>query len=116
MGLYFKNKTNEFVWVAYAYYAPGCAGGVNWAKKGWWNIPPGMTKKVRSGWVGGQKWFFFAEADDFSPAWAGPFFTFLPWAAFDWCWVTSAGSGRTLGMRKVYVDPWYLDYTIGLVA
>jgi hypothetical protein len=116
MGLYFKNKTNEFVWVAYGYYASGCAGGVNWAKKGWWQIPPGMTVKVRSGWVGGQKWFFYAEANDFSPVWAGPYFTFLPWAAFDWCWVTSAGSGRTLGMRKVYVDPWYMDYTIGLVA
>jgi hypothetical protein len=71
---------------------------------------------VRSGYVGGQKWFFYAEADDFSPVWAGPYFTFLPWAAFDWCWVTSAGSGRTLGMRKVYVDPWYWDYTIGLVV
>jgi Protein of unknown function (DUF1036) len=116
MGLYFKNKTSEFVWVAYGYYAPGCAGGVNWAKKGWWQIPPGMTVKVRSGWVGGQKWFFYAEANDFSPVWSGPYFTFLPWAAFDWCWVTSAGSGRTLGMRKVYVDPWYMDYTIGLVA
>jgi len=116
MGLYFKNKTNEFVWVAYGYYAPGCAGGVNWAKKGWWQIPPGMTVKVRSGWVGGQKWFFYAEANDFSPVRSGPYFTFLPWAAFDWCWVTSAGSGRTLGMRKVYVDPWYMDYTIGLVA
>jgi Protein of unknown function (DUF1036) len=116
MGLYFKNKTNEFVWVAYGYYAPGCAGGVNWAKMGWWQIPPGMTVKVRSGWVGGQKWFFYAEANDFSPVWSGPYFTFLPWAAFDWCWVTSAGSGRTLGMRKVYVDPWYMDYTIGLVA
>ena len=23
VGLYFKNKTNEFLWVAYAYYAPG---------------------------------------------------------------------------------------------
>ncbi len=40
-----------------------------------------------------------------------------------WIWRTdaassdiSAGSGRTLGMRKVYVDPWYMDYTIGLVA
>jgi uncharacterized membrane protein len=115
MGLYFKNKTNEFVWVAYGYWAPGCAGGVDWAKKGWWQIPPGMTVKVRSGYVGAQKWFFYAEANDFSPVWAGPYNTFLPWAAFDWCWVTSAGSGRTLGMRKVYVDPWYWDYTIGLV-
>jgi hypothetical protein len=116
VGLYFKNKTNEFLWVAYGYYAPGCEGGVDWAKKGWWQIAPGMTKKVQSGYVGGQKFFFFAEADDLSPAWAGPFFTHLPWSAFDWCWTTASTNGRTLGMRKLGpISPLYWDYTVGLV-
>jgi hypothetical protein len=121
VGLYFKNRTSETVWVAYGYYAPGCEGGVDWAKKGWYKILPGQTVKVRSGWVGGSNWFFFAEADDFSPAWAGPYKTFLPWSAFDWCWVlavwTSSGSpGRTLGMRKISPSWYHMDYTVGLVA
>jgi uncharacterized membrane protein len=115
MGLYLKNKTNELLWVVYGYSAPGCEGGVDWAKKGWWAIAPGQTKKVRSGWVGGWYWLFYAEADDFSPVWAGPYFTHIPWSAFDWCWTTASTSGRTLGLRAFYA-PWYaMDYTIGLV-
>jgi Protein of unknown function (DUF1036) len=115
MALYFKNKTNELLWVAYAYHAPGCEGGVNWAKKGWWSIPPGMTVKVRSGYVGGQKFFFFAEADDFSPVWTGPFTTHLPWQAFDWCWTTGSTNGRILGMRKILTSVLNWDYIVGLV-
>jgi len=115
MGLYFKNKTNEVLWVVYGYYAPGCEGGVDWAKKGWWSILPGMSVKVRSGWVGGSWWLFYAEADDFSPVWAGGFSTFIPWNAFDWCWNTASNNGRTLGLRAFYA-PWYaMDYTVGLV-
>ena len=114
MGLYFMNITTEPVWVAYAYHAPGCEGGVDWSKKGWWKINPIQTKKVLSGWVGGSKYFFFAEADDFKPVWAGPFFTHLPWNAFDWCWNTASNNGRTLGLRKLVI-PWYhMDYTVQL--
>ena len=114
MGLYFKNKINETVWVAYAYHTPGCEGGVNWSKKGWFMVAPGATAKVYTGWVGGSKFFYFAEADDLSPHWSGPFFTHLPWSAFDWCWNTSSSNGRTLGLRKVQISWEYMDYTIGL--
>ena len=114
MGLYFKNNTNEKLWVAYAYHSPGCEGGVDWAKKGWYGINPGGTVKVYSGWVGGDKFFFFAEADDLSPSWAGRFFTPLPWNAFDWCWNTGSTNARTLGLRKLEI-PWqYMDWTVGL--
>ena len=60
MGLYFQNGTGDTVWVAYAYNAPGCEGGVNWAKKGWYGIAPGGTAKVLTGWAGPGKYFFFA--------------------------------------------------------
>jgi hypothetical protein len=41
--------------------------------------------KVHSGLGGGHKYLYYAEADDLSPTWAGPFFTQLLWNAFDWC-------------------------------
>jgi len=114
MGLYFKNKTNEVLWVAYARHAPGCEGGVDWAKRGWFRVAIGETIKVQSGWAGGSKFFFYAEANDMSPVWAGEFFTHLPWVAFDWCWNTASTNGRNVGLRKIVVPPQYLDFTIGL--
>ena len=115
MGLYFKNKRSETVQVVFAYHRPGCEGGVNWAKKGWYKILPGNTAKVYTGWVGGSKFFYYAEAVDQSPSWAGPFFTHLPWNAFDWCWNTASNNGRTLGLRKIEISPQFLDYTINLI-
>jgi hypothetical protein len=115
MGLYFLNNTTELLWIAYASHSPGCEGGVDWAKRGWYGVAPGATTKVHSGYVGGSKFFYFAEADDLSPVWAGPFFTHLPWNSFDWCWTTASTSGRTLGLRKLEI-PWHiLDYTLSLV-
>jgi hypothetical protein len=115
MGLYFKNKTGSPVWVTYAYYSPGCEGGVDWSKKGWYHVLPGNTAKVWSGWAGGDKFFFFAE-DDFGHHWSGPFFTFVPWNAFDWCWNTASNNGETVGFRKINTISWnIIDYTINLV-
>jgi uncharacterized membrane protein len=114
MGLYFKNSTNELLWVAYAYESPGCDGGVNWAKKGWYKVPSGSTVKVYTGWVGGEKFFYFAEADDLSPSWAGPFFTPLPWNHFEWCWTTGSTNSRTLGLRKLDISSGYMDWTVSL--
>ena len=47
--------------MAYAYHAPGCEGGTDWAKKGWYRIGPGGTANVRNGWAGPGKYFVFAE-------------------------------------------------------
>jgi len=112
MGLYFHNKTSSTVWVAYAYYSPGCEGGVNWTKKGWYQIAPNGTAKVWSGWAGGEKFFYFAE-DNSGHKWAGDFFTAVPWTAFQWCWNTASTSSRTVGFRKIIASN--MDYTVNLV-
>ena len=50
MALYFQNGlTNRTVSVAIVYSWPNCPDGDNWAKKGWWMIPPGQ-KAGQSGW------------------------------------------------------------------
>lgn len=103
MGLYFKNATVSPVWVIYGYERPGCEGGVDWAKKGWYQINPASTAKVWSGWVGGNCWMYYAE-DDFGHSWAGAYNAFVPWTNFDWCWNTSSTSGKTVGMRIFCVD------------
>ena len=112
MGLYFQNGTANTVFVASAYNAPGCEGGVNWAKKGWYGIAPGGTAKVLSGWAGPGKYFFYAESN--SSRWSGPFFTPLPSRAFDWCWNTGSTDSRNLGLAKIEVGWGILDHTVRL--
>jgi hypothetical protein len=113
MGLYFQNQTNLPVWVCFAYYRPGCEGGVDWDKKGWYEVSPGQTVKVWSGWAGNNTFLFYAE-DGAGGVWEGPFPTFVPWNAFDWCWNTASNDGRTLGFRNFSVSWEYMDYTIQL--
>ena len=113
MGLYFRNKTNETVFVAYAYASPGCDGS-EWAKKGWYRIVPGGTAKVLTGWAGNSKYFYYAETESRTRVWQGPFFTPLPANAFDWCWNTGSTNSRTLGLRKFEVGWSTMDYTVGL--
>jgi Protein of unknown function (DUF1036) len=110
VGLYFKNATVSPIWVIYGYEAPGCEGGVDWAKSGWYEIAPASTVKVRSGWVGGDCWMYYAE-DDFGHVWAGPYNTFVPWNSFDWCWNTASTSGKTVGMRIFCLDWDVMDHT-----
>lgn len=112
MGLYFRNRTGESVWVAYAYSSPGCSDGGDWAKKGWWRLAPGATAKVRSGFVGGSKFFFYAHGEGGSPEWSGPFVTNLPQQAFDWCWNTAGSSGTDRGLQKLIVPTMSLDHTV----
>jgi hypothetical protein len=112
MGLYFHNKTSSTVWVVYAYHSPGCEGGVNWTKKGWYKVSPAKTAKVWSGWAGGNKFFFYAE-DNSGHSWAGQFFTFVPPSAFSWCWNTASTNGKTVGFRKIHASN--MDYTINLI-
>jgi hypothetical protein len=114
MGLYFKNGTADTLFVAYAYHSPGCEGGTNWAKKGWYRIAPGGTAKVFSGWAGPGKYFAFAENEARTRAWSGPFFTDLPSRAFDWCWNTGSTDSRTLGLFKIEVGAGILDHTVRL--
>ena len=112
MGLYFRNKTNSTVWVVYAFHTPGCEGGVNWTKKGWYKISPGATAKVWTGWAGGNKFFYYAE-DASGRKWAGPYVTFASHNAFEWCWNTASTNGKNVGMRKIEASN--MDYTINLI-
>lgn len=114
MGLYFHNNHNEKIFVAFAFVHQGCEGGVNWEKKGWYGINPGGTTKVWTGWVGGSKFFYFAEASDRSPAWSGQFFTQMPPRAFSWCWNTGSTDSRNLGLRKIEIGAQFLDHTVNL--
>jgi hypothetical protein len=114
MGLYFKNERGDTIYVAYAYYSPGCEDGTNWAKKGWYPIAPGGTVKVLSGFAGPGKYFTFAENESRTWAAAGPFFTQLPSRAFDWCWNTGSTDSRGLGLFKFEVGWGTLDYTVSL--
>ena len=113
MGLYFKNNTSETLFVAYAYHSPNC-DGQDWAKKGWYRITPGATAKVLTGFAGDGKYFFFAENENRTLSWQGPFFTQLPTNSFDWCWNTGSTDSRTLGMRKFTVGWGVLDHTVNL--
>jgi hypothetical protein len=94
MGLYFKNATVSPVWVVYGREAPGCEGGVDWAKAGWYEIAPAATVKVRSGWVGGDCWMYYAEdeSDTSGRARTTPLFRGMP--------SIGAGTRRPLQERR----------------
>lgn len=120
MGLYFRNRTQETLWVVFAYpdVDAGCEDegtGEQYVKTGWYSVAPGAEIKVYSGWVGGDAWFFYAEADDFSPTWAGDFHTLVPDAPFSMCWGLGVDPARDLGFRRVRPGAEIMDYTVVLV-
>jgi hypothetical protein len=112
MALYFHNGTGSTMYVALAYHSPGCDGD-NWAKKGWWSIPPGGRATVRGGASNGAKYFWYAE-NDAGLQWAGPFTTHLPSRVFDWCWRTGSTDSRLLGLRMLVVPASSINHSIVL--
>lgn len=114
MGLYFRNNTNRPVYVAYAYLNFNC-GPVNYAKRGWYRVEPGQTRLVRSGYVGGRTYYYYAE-DDFGRRWSGAYVTQVPQQAFHWCWNTGCTTCRNVGFRRFYVGVLNYNYTITLTA
>ena len=118
MGLYFHNEAGSPISLVYGYSAPECEGGVTWAKKGWYNISPGGTAKVWSGWAGGETFYYFAH-DAAGREWSGEFFTQVPSTAFDWCWNTGSTASSEVGFRKKVVEddfpPSVMDYTVNLI-
>lgn len=115
MGLYFSNESGTAVQLVYGYHTPGCEGGVDWSKKGWYKVPHGRTIMVLSGRVGGNTYFFYAEGQaGGGPVWAGQYFTQIPSFAFDWCWNTGSTSARNLGLRVISVPATSVDHTIRL--
>ena len=114
MGFNFRNSTSSPVYIAFGYPNSGC-GPVNYAKIGWYRVDPGQTRQVRSGYVGNQTFYYYAE-DAFGRRWSGPYFTDLPQQAFHWCWNTGCTTCRYLGMRSVSVPLFYFDYTVNLIS
>jgi hypothetical protein len=119
MGLYFKNETQETLWIVFARPDPDhvCDNDgftVDYFKRGWYSVAPGAEVKVYSGWVGGDAWFYYAEADDFSPVWSGDFAAAVPDHAFDACWEVGYSTGRRLGFRRVRPGAEIMDYTVRL--
>ena len=104
MAIFVRNDGNARIFFALSYHFPNCPDGDNWAKKGWWQIPPGGTATVRGGASNGARYFWYAETD-----------TGLQWAGESWpdCPPPrSTGAGRhrvrtrrLRGMRRLDV-PW----------
>lgn len=103
MAVYVRNAGHERLWCVLAYNQPNC-DGTNWAKKGWWEVPPGGTVTVRGGASNGARYFWYAETAS-GLQWAGDITTWVPGRAFDWCWTTSSTDARLLGLRRLDV-PW----------
>jgi uncharacterized membrane protein len=113
MALFFRNQTNRTIFVALGYSWQNCPDGDNWAKKGWWRISPGGTATVRGGASNGAKYFWHAHTDN-GVEWAGPFNTYLPSNAFDWCWPVSSTNSTLRGMQKLIVPTTSVNHTIVL--
>jgi uncharacterized membrane protein len=103
VAIFVRNDGNERIYFALGYHYPNC-DGENWAKTGWWPIPPGGTVTVRGGASNGAKYFWYAETDS-GAQWAGDITTWLPNDVFDWCWGTSSSNASLRGMRRLDV-PW----------
>lgn len=114
MGLYFRNEAWNPLWVAIGYPRRGCEGGVDYAKKGWWQVPAFETVKVWTGWVGGDPWFFYAEAHNPLTRWGGDYFTQVPNNAFDLCWNVGVNPSSNEGFGRVDISWEIMDYTIVL--
>jgi Protein of unknown function (DUF1036) len=118
VGLYFQNRTQETILVAFGYPNNGCwneGTGVQYSKKGWYSVAPGAEIKVYTGWVGGDAWFYHAEAQASGATWEGEFHTDVPSEAFDLCWGLGIGGvARDLGFRRVRPGADVMDYTVAL--
>ncbi|MDR6778446.1 hypothetical protein J2W98_002723 [Paenibacillus peoriae] len=114
MGLNFRNSTNAAIFVVFAYPDFSCTP-VNYSKAGWYRVNPGQTIQVWSGFAGGNTFFYYAE-DDFGREWRGTYFTQVPENAFNWCWDTGCTTCRSVGLRRIAVSPFVLDYTINFVT
>ncbi|PEP75445.1 hypothetical protein CN581_26950 [Bacillus toyonensis] len=123
MGLYFKNITNETLYLVYAYEKKNCEA--KWAKKGWYTITPGQEIKVWSGWAGHYKFLYYAENKNVSKIWPDKnrnWKTFIPWEIFDMCWDLDyacshppcGNVGRYLEFGLINPDWGTMDQTIRL--
>lgn len=104
MGLYFRNSTPNTVYVAFAYIDSACfnEGLDSRRKKGWYQVLPGQTSKVWTGWAGGKYFWFYAE-DDAGHTWSGTDFTPVPDDAFNLCWNIGCSTCTNVGFQMALV-------------
>lgn len=112
MGVNFRNSTNAAIFLVFSYPDFSCTP-VNYSKAGWFRVNPGQTIQVWSGFAGGNTFFYYAE-DDFGRTWRGSYFTQVPENAFDWCWDTGCTTCRNVGLRRIAVSPFVLNYNYRL--
>jgi Protein of unknown function (DUF1036) len=98
-----RNNYSGTIQVCIMYYSPNCRDGGNWAKKGWWSIPPGGSKVVYGPSMRGLNRYFCYY--DIHRA--------VPPQAFDWCEWTANTQSRNLGFRVLDINS-YDNYTLSL--
>jgi uncharacterized membrane protein len=104
--LKFVNGTNQELWVAYMFHAPGeCGGeGGDFLAIGWFHMPPfGSTVPYANNLndVHNRYWHYYAENANRSQLWAGPYSVYVPddGRAFNHCYKIATSTSRIIGMR-----------------
>lgn len=78
MALFFRNGYWETVWIAFAYYDPGCgAANQNFRKQGWWRLDPSPAgSAVLNAWDTDLRRvnryaYFYAATANIASEWSG---------------------------------------------
>jgi hypothetical protein len=115
MGFYVKNATPSPIWVVFGEeWQPGCGDQGGWSKTGWYQVQPAETAKLKTGWVGGSCYLYYAE-DDAGHVWSGAYRTSVQQQAFQNCWNVNYPGGRIIGLDVVCVDWDIMDHTVNFV-
>ncbi len=110
------NGYSQTISVAIWYYHPNCPDGGDWAKKGWWVIPPGQRRVPYGGSLRSlnRYWTYHAHAAD-GTNWSGPYVSACPPHAFDWCLNTANTQSQSRGFRLLDING-YDNFTLTLHA
>jgi uncharacterized membrane protein len=117
--LAFTNGYSEGVWITYMFYSPDVCGGEggDWQAIGWFHADPGSTVTVYANDlddVNNRYWCFYAETDDGSIVWNGPYQVYVTDEAFNHCINIGTTESRIVGFRLLDVGD-NEDYTVTLV-
>ena len=118
--LQFVNATDQHLWAAYMFYAPDACGGEggDWQAIGWYHMSPGGSTIPYANDledVDNRYWCYYAENEDQSRVWAGPYTVYTPnnGEAFNHCYKIGNTESRIIGMRLLDVGD-YNEFTLTL--
>jgi uncharacterized membrane protein len=118
--LKFVNAYKEDIWVAYMFLAQDVCGGEggDWQAIGWYHIAPGGSSVAYANDlddVNNRYWCYYAENQDRSVFWAGPYPVYVPadGSPFNTCYKKGVSNSRIIGMRLFDVDD-YDNFTMTL--